>query len=577
MKRSFQTELFIRFFSIALITLIVSGIVLINAVQQKLEYDYEKKSNQELSEAAAALNGFLSEVEAVIVSVLDDGRVRNSINETDSWIIKKAYNQLYMLTESVREKAVFYIYDEKGNCILTTAESDPMEPVPVYFGILKTARTHPDEVSVKNGVYELNNDDTVICMARAITKDDSCIGYAACSIKSEDIKEILDSVGAQKNEMVILDDFFEELYSTDAAKESELAKRIHEEMFYKTQGSKEDAGFFIYDMEGRGLHLVIGKEDVLSDSLRRTMILVILVSAAAVLILSFLVSQIFSRRLMAPLREMTDAMSKVREGDLSIRMDSKRPDEFGQLSRDFDDMTKALKLYVELRSRQQKELSDSNIAMMQAQLNPHFLYNTLDSIKWIAKANHIPELATLSSSLAKILRASISADVFVPLSSELKLVENYVDIQKIRFSDSFSFDVELPMELEDCIVPKLILQPIVENAIVHGLKDRTDGYIFLNVYEKDKRLIIDVEDNGCGMDEEMLATLNERDREKLKGHIGFYNVDTIIRLHYGLNYGLHALNLKDGGVRITLELPIRYEKGQITVKEEEAEDGTENA
>ena len=147
---------------------------------------------------------------------------------------------------------------------------------------------------------------------------------------------------------------------------------------------------------------------------------------------------------------------------------------------DFDDMTKALKVYVELRSKQQEELSASNIAMMQAQLNPHFLYNTLDSIKWIGKANHIPELATLSSSLAKILRASISADIFVPLADEIKLVDYYVEIQKIRFSGKFSYDAEVPMELEDVIVPKLILQPIVENAIVHGLKEREDGYIFLN-------------------------------------------------------------------------------------------------
>ncbi|MCR4740494.1 MAG: sensor histidine kinase [Lachnospiraceae bacterium] len=560
MKRSFRSELFISFFAIALITLIVSGVVLINAVHRKLEYDHEKECSLELSETAGTLDAFFCEIETVIYAVLNDGKIINSLDETDSWIIKKAYNQLYKLTETVRERTFFYVYDEEGNCILTTAESDPMETQPVYWGILKTARTHPDKVILKNAVYEVDNDDTAICMARAITEDDSCIGYVVAGIRKENIEEILNITHSRNSEMVILDEFFEEIYSAAAAGETGLAAKIHDRMFYGYQGKEEDPGFFLYEMEGRGLHLVMGKEEVFTESLKRTMLMVILASTGGVLILSFIVAQFLSNRLMIPLKKMTEAMGKVREGDLSIRMNSERPDEFGQLARDFDDMTQALKLYVELRSRQQKELSDSNIAMMQAQLNPHFLYNTLDSIKWIAKANHIPELATLSSALAKILRASISADVFVPLSDELKLVENYVEIQKIRFSDSFSFDIELPMELEECIVPKLILQPIVENAIVHGLKDRNDGYIFLNVYEKEGRLIIDVEDNGCGMDEEMLKTLNERDREKLKGHIGFYNVDTIIRLHYGLNYGLHAENLKEGGVRITLELPVRHDK-----------------
>ena len=114
------------------------------------------------------------------------------------------------------------------------------------------------------------------------------------------------------------------------------------------------------------------------------------------------------------------------------------------------------------------------------------------------------------------------------------------------------------MELEDAIIPKLILQPMVENAIVHGLKDRDGGHIFLNAYERENRLTVDIEDDGRGMSEGMLTVLNNRDRDKLKGHIGFYNVDTIIRLHYGLNYGLHAENLKDGGVRITMELPLKF-------------------
>lgn len=194
--------------------------------------------------------------------------------------------------------------------------------------------------------------------------------------------------------------------------------------------------------------------------------------------------------------------------------------------------------------------------MMQAQLNPHFLYNTLDTIKWVAKAHHVPELATLASGLARILRTSISEASFISLSEEVSLVCAYMDIQKIRFDGNFSYDVELPLELEECRVPKMIIQPIVENAILHGLKEREDGHIFLNIYEEEAVLYVDVYDDGCGMDEEILSLLRERNREKLKGHIGFYNVDTIIRLHYGMQYGLYAENQPGGGTKVRITLPV---------------------
>ncbi len=573
MKRSFKTELFFSFLFIALITLVVSGAFLISAVQQKTEYDYEKKALQQLEETQQVLETFVSETEAVIDRILSEKQLPQIMHETDSWVIKKAYNRLFAITESKRENVLFRIYDEDGNCILSTAEADPMESLPVYWGILKEATAHPDHMILHNATYEVNREDVAICMAQAIVHEDTCIGYVTAEVSKQDLGALLGEIHAGESEMVVLDEFWEEIYSTETARQIGLAEILHRQRFYgSTEKENEHFTYYARQIPKLGLQLVIGKQEVFSESLKKTMILVLVAIAIGALILSFIVARILSGRLMSPLEELTDAMGKVREGDLSVQMNSSRPDEFGQLARDFDDMTKALKVYVELRSKQQEELSASNIAMMQAQLNPHFLYNTLDSIKWIGKANHIPELATLSSSLAKILRASISADIFVPLADEIKLVDYYVEIQKIRFSGKFSYDAEVPMELEDVIVPKLILQPIVENAIVHGLKEREDGYIFLNVYEQQNRLVIDVEDNGCGMDEEMLQTLNERDQEKLKGHIGFYNVDTIIRLHYGLNYGLHAKNLPEGGVRVTMELPVRRMGHTLETEEKHAED-----
>ena len=195
---------------------------------------------------------------------------------------------------------------------------------------------------------------------------------------------------------------------------------------------------------------------------------------------------------------------------------------------------------------------------MQAQLNPHFLYNTLDTMKWVAKANHIPEIATLASKLAKILRTSISQVQFITLKEEMELVESYAEIQKIRFYGKFCFEYELPEEIKQCRIPKLIVQPIVENAVIHGLADCDEGHIYVKAMEKDGKLHIEVQDDGCGISREMMEQLNSRDREQLTGHLGFYNVDTIIRLHYGDEYGVQVETPERGGTKVTIVIPAEH-------------------
>ena len=161
------------------------------------------------------------------------------------------------------------------------------------------------------------------------------------------------------------------------------------------------------------------------------------------------------------------------------------------------------------------------------------------------------------------------------LKEELELVNCYVDIQKIRFNDKFSYTVDLQEGLEECVIPKLIIQPIVENSVLHGLKESEEGNILVRITEQEDVLCIEVTDDGCGAPEEWMDAINHRRQEQLVGHIGVSNVDTIIRLTYGEEYGIHmesltlnAENPTDGqrteeegevhGTKVTLRLPVRY-------------------
>ena len=224
-------------------------------------------------------------------------------------------------------------------------------------------------------------------------------------------------------------------------------------------------------------------------------------------------------------------------------------------------MVAALKLNQAQLVENQRELNQAQIRMLQAQLNPHFLCNTLDTMKWISKINQVPQVAVMSTDLADILRFCISPDEFVPLRREGEILQRYMEIQRIRMSGAISFRLDLPEELADCLTPKMILQPLVENAVLHGVDGAEHGEIWVRARETGGKLQIQVLDNGRGLPTELLGPYARRDRELSRGHLGLYNVDTILIKYYGEGFGLYLENRTDGpGAVVTATLPIRREE-----------------
>ena len=205
----------------------------------------------------------------------------------------------------------------------------------------------------------------------------------------------------------------------------------------------------------------------------------------------------------------------------------------------------------------QKALNEAQIRMLQAQLNPHFLCNTLDTMKWISKINQVPQVALMSTNLADILRFCISPAEFVPLRREMEILERYVEIQRIRLSDSFAYEAQVPEELLDCLVPKMLLQPLAENAILHGLSGSREGTLTVTAQGLEGDILeIRVADNGAGLPPELLGPY--RPPEQPTGHLGLLNVDTILRKHYGEHFGLRLENRKEcAGACVIARLPIR--------------------
>lgn len=561
--KSYKRELIVCFAVVALLPMVISSSFLVQILKTTVTRNYEKRVSAQIDTVEDAMVTLFDEYQTVTDEILRHTLITEGIEETDSWQKNRIYTELYEMTEEIRGVAEIQLYDTKGICRYSTGSVKEGESLPLYWGILKVAGAHSDQMIIRNASEYDTSKEALLQVVRSLrNEEDELLGYIVIDMTEEHFEKVLSKSYDASNSIVVLDSFWEEVYSTRTAKEEAVAEtlRLRRMSGENLKQADDEISFYISPLAETGLYIVIGRTPIFTAETTATMFSVILMVAFFSLLLCLGLAEKLSSGLTKPLKQLTTAMHEVESGNLEERIEIDRQDELGELSENFNTMARELKEYMELQVRHQQELNDANIAMMQAQLNPHFLYNTLDTIKWVAKANHVPEQVTLASGLAKILRTSISEGKFILFSEELKLVECYADIQRIRFNGNFTFDMEVPMELEDCIVPKLIVQPIVENAIIHGLAGREDGHVFLNAYEKENCLHIEVTDDGCGMEAEIIEQLNTHDRNNLKGHIGFYNVDTIIRLYYGEGYGLHAELLQGGGTRVSIVLPEKREE-----------------
>jgi two-component system sensor histidine kinase YesM len=209
---------------------------------------------------------------------------------------------------------------------------------------------------------------------------------------------------------------------------------------------------------------------------------------------------------------------------------------------------------------EQKQLRKAEFDLLQSQINPHFLYNTLDAIIWSAEAGNQKQVVNMVGNLSDFFRLSLNkGKETVLVHEELQHVRSYLEIQKIRYQDILSFQIDVPETFNEYQIPKLTVQPVVENALYHGIKNkRGGGTITITGEEKKDYYSITVEDTGKGMTEERLREVRKAIREGTPGQnvvYGLYNVNERIRLNYGEEYGLHIESQFDKGTRVVIRLP----------------------
>lgn len=293
---------------------------------------------------------------------------------------------------------------------------------------------------------------------------------------------------------------------------------------------------------------------------------VYVLTAIILVIVALLFSRFMARSITLPIQKLRDSMKKVQEGDFSVSdvvVDSKN--EIGSLTKSFDVMTHRIHELMEQNVHEQEEKRKSELKALQSQINPHFLYNTLDSIIWMAEGKKNEEVVLMTASLARLLRQSISnEDEVVPIANEVEYARGYLTIQKMRYKDKLEFQIEVDSSILYIPLIKLVLQPIIENAIYHGLKYKeSKGLLIVKGFMKDGNAVLQVIDDGVGMDEETLAHIYDKDKVNYHSNgVGVYNVQKRLKLYYGEDYGITYTSELGKGTTATITIPGRQE-GQI--------------
>ena len=309
---------------------------------------------------------------------------------------------------------------------------------------------------------------------------------------------------------------------------------------------------------------------VLSDVYRAYIIISIIIGIC--FLIALVISYLVAGKVSKPLLDLCDSLNQVKEGNFDVVSKVAGYDEINLLKSSFNGMAQEIKKLLEdIKNKEAYKRRIEN-DLLRAQINPHFLYNTLFSIKCLAETRRPEEVSEMISALIDFLKMTLRKDAdLICLSEEFIITEKYLVLQQMRYGDKLSFEFEPDEKTTQCMVPALILQPIVENAIFHGIEAKNEmGIIVISSEIQNERLIISISDDGAGMNEDTLERVIDTctNKEYTRNEsIGIANVSGRIKVDFGNEYGLHIESEAGIGTTVTIELPI-IDKKLRTINDE---------
>ncbi len=484
--------------------------------------------------------------------------------------------------KKIRDKKVEITYSLRNKLILLVAVAVvPLLALTVYiiFALQNYSNAYDSIVSnmtVANS-YNLNFkeelDESIYKLVvgsvtfETIEEDDSLISpYVLIDELREDFKELAEITTDKESRMWLLsllrnlstlrdrvDDIRENL--EEGNRYDENIEMLDNNIYILTELIQDDIQYYIY-YQTQSIEQL---KNSLNDQVA-TFLAVFAITGFVIVMVAMIATGYVVRSITKPVQELSGAAKKIADGDFSTRVDVATKDEIGTLAQNVNEMSGRLEEMVQKIKDDERKMRHTELRLLQEQINPHFLYNTLDTIVWLVEGNSPDKAVNMVVSLSDFFRIVLSKGKdIITIREEEQHVRSYLEIQQVRYRDILEYDISIPEELYGYKILKLTLQPIVENSLYHGIKvKRGKGSILVTGELKDDKIYFDIRDTGVGMTESELTSIRDkltRPCKETDSGFGLANVNERIHMNYGPEYGVTIDSKQGEGTQVQIVIP----------------------
>ena len=564
-------KLLVSFLLIGILPLFLSGFAYYAVSQKILVDDTGKRTYESIGFVSSLLDGMINENSSIITNIESNIIFKKVFNLSEKETLKSSdtalvYNSIYQLLDDKAPKVGIYVMNTLGTVILSNKQI-PEEYDPVKYknwGVFRKANTAKNEIVIyPYRMYEKDRRERVLSLSKAVFSGNNIVGYIIVDLYQEHFTELLTSINNPERFRIIGRNLLP-LFSLTSLIQEDLVNTLIKKTaiginpYSIFENSKQHFLFSAYQSGETGLQIAGIQPLNQLINVSKLFILPFFILAAVTSIFSFFMAFLIARNFSQPLYEVISCVEQVEKGDFTARTNINRKDEFAILGKSVNAMILKIRELINNIKQKERSLRVAEMEALQAQIHPHLIFNTLEMIKWNIRLNNPDEASHIVMQLAKLLRQGIdNKDEMVTVIEEIKIVEIYLDIQKRRFEDKLKVEINVDSEIAEARIPKYIIQPIVENSIIHGIRDKIDNaIIIIKGYGVGSDLFFEISDNGKGIKEKIVQNLfgDNDDRNDKSNSIGMQNVMKRIKLYYGNEYGLYIESTPNLGTKVVLKM-----------------------
>lgn len=572
--RSIRSKVLITITGITLVTVTAMALVFYGRASRMIEENYVTVLSQRNRLLMDTVDDMLKNICNINIKASCDSEIKDELKQ---YLYDKDENRLDIISTRLRTfskmdqsiSSMYLVIAEKYQ-IVTTLD------YPVYrSGIKKEDIEQFKEICQENDgaviVEDLIHDGDKLLqfIEKVIDEDGNVIGYLCANIEEQNLSyDYLESPSNQELDQI-------ELIGNGriiAARElSQMGKKFSAKKYkdfigYSQVTGSDKENIYIYcegSFSGCGIFASVKRSVVLSDLIKMRRYVF---GIAAVFVLAAMLAAVYiSRIIFKPVHKLMIAMKAISDGTIDTRAEVVSRDEIGLAAEEFNRMLDKIEELIGQLIQEEKKKKDAELEALQYQITPHFMYNTLNSIKCYAMIHNEKEIATVIEDFVELLQTCIrKKGTFLTVAEEMQVLENYIHLQEFRSGGEYQIKYDIEREAEQCLIPRLILQPLVENALIHGLDLKNNRkQLTIKAYTSGSRLYMKVRDNGRGMTQEQIKELLEKKEKKTKGLtvVGIPNIQERLKLYYGTQAKL-MLESSEEGTEATIYLPVNRSEGE---------------